>query len=84
MFLYYGFLVGGFRLTSSGEMLQTEMPLTSSIWSPVWTEDSRSGLRTAGSNLRHSKNERFSRGKGEFRQKRRERVFYLEVGGSSV
>lgn len=43
---------GGLKPTSSGEMLRTGMPLTSSTRSPVWTEDSRSGLRTVESNLR--------------------------------
>lgn len=48
--------VGGLRLTSSGEMLRTGMPLISSTWSPVWTEDSMSGQRAAESNLRESDN----------------------------
>ena len=49
--------VGGLRPTSSGEMLRTGIPLTSNTWSPVWTEDRRSRLRTAESNLRESDNE---------------------------
>lgn len=46
----------GLRPTSSGDMLRTGMPLTSSTRSPVWTEDSRSGLMTAESNLRENGN----------------------------
>lgn len=37
--------------TSSGEVLQTGTPLTSSIRSPLCTEASRSALRIAESNL---------------------------------
>lgn len=37
--------------TSSGEVLQTGIPLTSSIRSPLCTEASRSALRIAESNL---------------------------------
>lgn len=46
------------RPTSSGVMLQTGIPLTSRIWSPVCTEVRMSGLRTAESNLGDSDNER--------------------------
>lgn len=43
------------RCTSSGEMLWTGMPLTSRTRSPVWTEESRSGL-SPGSKLKQSYN----------------------------
>lgn len=49
--------VDGLRPTSSGEMLWTGIPFTSSTRSPVWTEDSRSELRAAESNLRKEDND---------------------------
>lgn len=53
-------LIEGFsslRPTSSAEMLWTGMPLSSSTRSPVCMEGSRSGLRTAESNLRENYSE---------------------------
>lgn len=55
--------VGSLRPTWSGVMLWTGMPLTSSTRSPLWTEDSRSGLRAAVSNLRETDNELTGAGK---------------------
>lgn len=49
--------LGSLRPTSSGDMLWTGIPLTSSTRSPLWMDDSRSGLRAAGSNLREEDNE---------------------------
>lgn len=49
--------VGYLRPTSSGVRLWTGLLFTSSMWSPMWINDNRSGLRAAESKLRESDNQ---------------------------